>query len=83
MVNQAFRIKIAYLRNYGGYMRRLRRLYEKEKKIPEIGRYLMGPTKSTLYISYHIILYPDQEIILLHPFVCYKKHKRKKDKRGN
>ena len=29
-------------------MRRLRRLYEKEKKIPEIGRYLMGPTKSVL-----------------------------------
>ena len=46
MVNQAFRIKIAYRRNYGGYMRRLRRLYEKEKKLkkPGIGRYPMGPT---------------------------------------
>ena len=43
MVNQAFRIKIAYRRNYGGYMRRLRRLYEKKKK-PGIGRYPMGPT---------------------------------------
>ena len=44
MVNQAFRIKIAYRRNYGGYMRRLRRLYEKKEKIPGIGRYPMGPT---------------------------------------
>ena len=42
-VNQAFRIKIAYRRNYGGYMRRLRRLYENKKK-PGIGRYPMGPT---------------------------------------
>ena len=34
MENQAFRIKIAYRprRNYGGYMRRLRRLYEKKEK---------------------------------------------------
>ena len=32
MVNQAFRIKIAY------------RSKEKEKKIPGIGRYPMGPT---------------------------------------
>ena len=46
MVTQAFRIEIAYRRNYGGYMRRLRRLYEKEKKLkkPGIGRYPMGPT---------------------------------------
>ena len=43
-VNQAFRIKIAYRRNYGGYMRRLRRLYEKKEKKPGIGRYPMGPT---------------------------------------
>ena len=45
MVNQAFRIKIAYRRNYGGYMRRLRRLYEKKLKKPGIGRYPMGLTK--------------------------------------
>ena len=44
MVTQAFRIEIAYWRNYGGYMRRLRRLYEKKEKIPGIGRYPMGPT---------------------------------------
>ena len=52
MVNQAFRIKIAYRRNYGGYMRRriLRRLYE-EKKKPGIGRYPMGPTKKETFAS--------------------------------
>ena len=42
-VNQAFRIKIAYRRNYGGYTRRLRRLYAEKKA--GIGRYPMGPTK--------------------------------------
>ena len=42
MVNQAFRIKIAYRRNYGGYTRRLRRLYALKKA--GIGRYPMGPT---------------------------------------
>ena len=41
-VNQAFRIKIAYRRNYGGYTRRLRRLYAEKKA--GIGRYPMGPT---------------------------------------
>ena len=41
-VNQAFRIKIAYRRNYGGYTRRLRRLYALKKA--GIGRYPMGPT---------------------------------------
>ena len=46
MVTQAFRIEIAYRRNYGGYMRRriLRRLYEEKEKKPGIGRYPMGPT---------------------------------------
>ena len=28
----------------GGYMRRLRRLYEEKEKKPGIGRYPMGPT---------------------------------------
>ena len=37
MVNQAFRIKIAY---------RSEEENEKEKKIPGIGRYPMGPTIS-------------------------------------
>ena len=37
MVTQAFRIEIAYRRNYGGYMRRriLRRLYEEKEKARE------------------------------------------------
>ena len=38
MVNQAFRIKIAYRS----------KKEEEEEKIPGIGRYLMGPTKSVL-----------------------------------
>ena len=37
MVNQAFRIKLAY---------RSEKEEEEEKKIPGIGRYLMGPTNT-------------------------------------
>ena len=39
MVNQAFRIKIAYRSKEEEEEEK-----EKEKKIPGIGRYLMGPT---------------------------------------
>ena len=40
MVNQAFRIKIAYRSE-----KEKKEEKEKEKKIPGIGRYPMGPTK--------------------------------------
>ena len=40
MVNQAFRIKIAFWSK-----KKKKKEKEKEKKIPGIGRYLMGPTK--------------------------------------
>ena len=40
MVNQAFRIKIAYQSKEEEEEEK-----EKEKKIPGIGQYLMGPTK--------------------------------------
>ena len=41
MVNQAFRIKIAY--------RSKKKKEKKEKKIPGIGRYPVGPTKSRVF----------------------------------